>query len=266
MAAAASGTPTDTFAWVRHGYAACLHGSSVYVWGGVVALEGRKTAELLALDLDYMQGRVQPSHGDRPSPRDGHALAVDPASRHLLVFGGRKANGRRAGDLHLLSLDTWAWSAPKLDGGAAPPPREQCAAAFADGKLLVFGGRAEGARLNDLWLLHTATWRWEQLPARGTAPSPRQGAAACFAGGKLWVMGGTSTFTLDDCYSYSLHEYEWESLAIEPAPGCKAAARAGSHAILPDGAGGLWCFGGRDALGAQATRLLRLRQRAGTTK
>lgn len=46
------------FPWVRHGAAACVAGRAAYVWGGCVAREGRKTAELLLLDLDTMRWRV----------------------------------------------------------------------------------------------------------------------------------------------------------------------------------------------------------------
>jgi hypothetical protein len=95
--------------------------------------------------------QVQPTQGDKPCARDGHVLVVDPSGRQLIVFGGRReAGGRRLADLHFLDLQTWTWFSPKQDGGAAPPPREQCAAAFADGRLLVFGGRTSGARLNNL--------------------------------------------------------------------------------------------------------------------
>ena len=139
-------------------------------------------------------------------------MVADERGRQLLVFGGRKENGRRASDLHLLSLDSWTWFAPKLDSEVAPPPREQCAAACADGKLLLFGGRTNGARLNDLWLFDTATWRWEQLPVHGTAPSPRQGAAACLERGTLWLVGGASNFVLSDAFCYSLEHQVGGSL------------------------------------------------------
>ena len=57
-AAAAAGEPTDGFAWIRVGYAACQHRSSVFVLGGVVVREGRKSGELLVLNTDRMEWRV----------------------------------------------------------------------------------------------------------------------------------------------------------------------------------------------------------------
>ena len=59
------------------------------------------------------------------------------------------AGGRRLNDLHVLDLATWTWYVPRQEGAALPAPREQAAAAFApDGRLLLFGGRTNGARLN----------------------------------------------------------------------------------------------------------------------
>jgi len=40
----------------------------------------------------------------------------------------------------------------------------------------------------------------------------------------------------------------------------KLVERAGGHVIAPDGAGGLFLFGGSDALGTQHATLLRLKQ------
>ena len=111
------------------------------------------------------------------------------------------------------------------------------AAAFADGRLLVFGGRTAGARLNDLWAFDTATFRWEQLPVQGTAPSPRQGAAACVHEGQLWVVGGSSNFVLDDVFTYSLQAQARGAgtlvlLQPQPQPAVAAAAQQ-RHTALP---------------------------------
>jgi len=101
-----------------------------------------------------------------------------------------------AADLHALDLATWTWYVPRQEGTNTPAQREQASAAFADGRLLVFGGRTNGARLNDLWCWSGETGLWEQMPVHGTAPSPRQGAAACVADGQLYIMGGSSNFVL----------------------------------------------------------------------
>ena len=116
----------------------------------------------------------------------------------------RAAGGRRLNDLHCLDLASWTWRRPQQEGAALPAPREQCAAAVADGQLLLFGGRTSGARLNDLWCFHLASGCWEQLASHGAVPSPRQGAAATVHAGELWVMGGVSNSVHDDCCCYNL--------------------------------------------------------------
>lgn len=157
-------------------------------------------------------------------------MAIDATGRQILVFGGRKENGRRSVELFTLSLDTWTWFAPKLDGGPAPPPREQAAAAFADGRLLIFGGRTNGARLNDLWAFSCASWAWEQLPVQGTVPAPRQGAAACVEDGQLYIMGGSSNFLLDDVHAYSLAQQV--RLVVAWLVWCAALLRCSSSGVL----------------------------------
>lgn len=63
----------------------------------------------------------------------------------------------------MLDLASWTWFVPRQEGASLPAPREQAAAAFSpDGRLLLFGGRANGARLNGAHLsmpASSATWR-----------------------------------------------------------------------------------------------------------
>lgn len=61
LAAAAAGEPISGYAWVRQGHAACLLGRSVYVWGGIVKRDGRKTGQLMVLNLDTCGWRVRGS-------------------------------------------------------------------------------------------------------------------------------------------------------------------------------------------------------------
>lgn len=75
------------------------------------------------------------------------------------------------------------------------------------------------------------------------------------------MQGGASNFTLHDAFVYSLEQREWRAVAVEGD--ATVAARGGGHTIAAADGGGLWLFGGRDGMGAQAGGLLRLRPKAG---
>lgn len=79
-----------------------------------------------------------PLRGDSPCPRTAHCAVYDEEQRRLVVFGGRTAEKRRLNDVYLLDLDTWAWSKMAAEG-AVPKPREEAAACFWAGHMLVFG-------------------------------------------------------------------------------------------------------------------------------
>lgn len=66
LAAAAAGDPTSGYAWVRQGHAACLLGRNVYLWSGMVVREGRKTGQLLVLNLDSCSWRVSENERRKP--------------------------------------------------------------------------------------------------------------------------------------------------------------------------------------------------------
>lgn len=63
----------------------------------------------------------------------------DPDHHTLVVFGGRSAEKRRLGDVYVLDLDNWAWSRAGCNG-VVPAPREEAAAVYYAGHMLVFGG------------------------------------------------------------------------------------------------------------------------------
>lgn len=74
-----------------------------------VVKDGRKSGELFWLDTHTVKWRLQPTSGEKPCPRDGHAMALDEANNRLWVACGKKENGRRLNCLHFLDLYTWKW-------------------------------------------------------------------------------------------------------------------------------------------------------------
>jgi hypothetical protein len=109
--------------------------------------------------------------GMSPGGRGAPAMAYDPVSKKVVLFGGFDSNG--------YLNDTWTF-----DGGVwteqtsslAPPPRAAAAMAFDRGsqRLVLFGG-FNGHYLNDTWTWDGSTSTWEQM-APSASPGPATGA------------------------------------------------------------------------------------------
>lgn len=133
------------------------------------------------------QGKRQPEHTvpllrccttescPGPGARQHAAMAFDPVSRRLVLFGGRR--GER------VLGDTWVW-----DGGAwqllpasdGPAPRTGGALAWDPqrGRLLLFGGEDRtGEALGDLWEYLGPPSGWRQVEVPGPLPQARVFAA-----------------------------------------------------------------------------------------
>ena len=93
--------------------------------------------------------------GAPPAPRCGHAALLLRRRSTMLVFGG--CDARRAfNDVHLLDINTMAWSRP-ADSGAVPPPRGGAAAVALGGRVVVLlgGSGPDGVPSADLHALDT---------------------------------------------------------------------------------------------------------------
>jgi tetratricopeptide (TPR) repeat protein len=93
----------------------------------------------------------------QPSPRNDHAMAYDPNSKRVLLFGGRDATGNRN---DLWAYDGEDWVELQLPG--SPPARRDHCACWDESanRLVVFGGYGP-RKLGDTWVL--AEGRWEEL-------------------------------------------------------------------------------------------------------
>jgi hypothetical protein len=130
------------------------------------------------------------------SPPDRSSAAMATLDGKVLLFGGdilafAGGTGGAAGPVN----DTWEWNGSKwteLSPATSPSPRERAAIAELDGKLVLFGGRYEGASgeweyLNDTW-----TWdgsSWTQL-APPTSPPARASGVAGSVGETMVLFGG----------------------------------------------------------------------------
>jgi hypothetical protein len=172
------------------------------------------------------------------------AMAFDPPSGRLLVFGGSSAN-------YNYSDDTWSWDGKSwtiVPETVRPSPRNGVGLSYdrANQALLLFGGAAEnpqggpaeaGILLGDTWTL--AGGGWNRL-SPGSAPSARsEGAMAYDARGHRLILfsGSAGPFSSE---TWAWGGTDWKLLHPSQAPTPRTEA-----AIAADPAGGsLVLFGG----------------------
>jgi hypothetical protein len=101
---------------------------------------------------------------------------------------------------------------PRLDYTFAAP--------VAGGGAFLFGGRAGGEALGDLWAFSDSGWR--QISAEG--PTPRFGHNSAFIGGRLIVFGGQGGegVFFNDVWSFDVAKGSWTQLGQDgPAPSAR---------------------------------------------
>jgi galactose oxidase-like protein len=101
----------------------------------------------------------------------------------------------------------------KRIGAKGPGPRRDYtfAAAGAESAAILFGGRAAGEPLGDLWSFAGGAWR--QISAEG--PTPRFGHNSAYIGGRLIVFGGQggAGVFFNDLWSFDTTKESWTQLA-----------------------------------------------------
>ena len=130
------------------------------------------------------------SPASSPPARVRGAIAYDPASKQLVMFGGTDSADEFLGDTWTWNGATWTRRSPTT----SPSPRTGARMAYdaASGQLILFGGYA-GTPLSDTWSWTGSTW--VQLhPA--TSPPPLSGAAMAYdaATSQIVIFGGLQTF------------------------------------------------------------------------
>ncbi len=114
----------------------------------------------------------------------------------------------------------YAWR--RLAARGPAPRRDYSFAGSGDGrKAFLFGGRANGKPLNDLWEYDVAAERWTRVASAG--PSARFGASTIFAGGRLLVFGGQAgpDEFFNDLWGFDPATKRWSRVNVSgavPAP------------------------------------------------
>lgn len=165
----------------------------------------------------------------QPPPRRGHGTAFvpHPTDPMLIMMGGRTTNDRGYyADVWAFHLRTLTWEEWGARAGAPRPSgRDHFTAVHLGGWVYIFGGRGgtlyNGSEpLGDLWRLHVASRKWEELAPPGRSPLPRFLASmssytATDGGARLVVFGGET----------SGPEPPPESAGLAENSGCKGSRR-----------------------------------------
>lgn len=112
---------------------------------------------------------------DELSAREMAAMAYDPTTKQVVLFGGRSAT-ETYGDTWVWSNGSWSEASPKN----SPSPRAAAAMVYdqSSGQLLLFGGGIGATTwYNDTWVWNRKNWK-QLSPA--ASPSPRLGASLAY--------------------------------------------------------------------------------------
>jgi len=150
-----------------------------------------------------------------PPARDGATMVYSPASKQVILFGGKKAKS--------LANDTWVYNgtnwAPALFF-KNPTARSEHTMAYdrARKRVLVFGGKDASKDLGDFWSLASASIGYTLINTK-TSPPPRHAAAMVYdeARDRLLLFGGRSGSTsLNDFWQYD--GKDWQQLKPKTLP------------------------------------------------
>ncbi|OCF30994.1 hypothetical protein I316_07401 [Kwoniella heveanensis BCC8398] len=224
------------------------HSGHMLIFGGLV--HERVRNDLWSMDIKNCSTLLVQTRGDAPMPRVGHASAM--ADRIMIVWGGdTKVNVDDPQDegLYILDLRSQEWT--KVPVARGPVGRYGHAVCLIEGKFYVFGGQADGAFMNDLWMydlkqLSGSSHRWEQIRYAGPPPPSRTGHILVAGNnGKLYLFGGTDgNYHYNDTWAFDLVTRVWTELSCIgyiPLP------REGHAAAIVDDT--IYVFGGRDVKG-----------------
>ena len=125
----------------------------------------------------------------KPLARAAAAMASDPASGRIVLFGGEATDRAILIDTWTFDGSSWTLQHPSV----SPPPREKAAMATdpTTGHVVLFGGSdANGVLLGDTWTWDGSNWA-HQSPL--TSPTRREGAtmATDAASGHVVLFGGS---------------------------------------------------------------------------
>jgi hypothetical protein len=215
----------------------------VVMFGGSQPGHFRPTGDTWEWDGASWSRRAQGQDG--PSPRDGHAMAMDRDAGVVVLFGGRA--GTPDGNAVTVG-DTWAWdgsdwnlAAPTDPSGVTCPPARYDHGMAHDRQnhqtVLLGGSSSYGSRVpGDTWLLQRqgSNWVWTRRAAAPGGPGALDGHAMAYDGTTTTVLltGGARPGGGYNDTTWSWNGSAWTALTpTDPGLDGNPSGRNG-HALL----------------------------------
>ncbi len=148
--------------------------------------------------------------GTFPDGRVSHSAIYDPVRERMVIFGGQDMEGRLVNDVWSLALaGAPVWTRIEVAGEGPSPRFAHRAIHDPEGnRMIVFGGRDEGAMRADVWALSLSEPpRWTELTPAEPGPAARAAYGLAYdpVGKRMLVTGGTDDFRLyPDTWALSL--------------------------------------------------------------
>lgn len=220
------------------GFASIAYDSTskdVVLFGGAATSNGNIAGNVA--DTWVWNGTTWASGPTGPSARDVASLATDPATGHLILFGGISCTGPPCDNAR--DSDTWQWNGSawnQLSPATTPSGRSFAAMSYdpATASVVLFGGQSgttTATALGDTWTWNGSTWAG-QTPA--SSPAARGGSAAAYVPGEGVVLFGG----VDASGSYLSDVWNWSGGATVARSGTRItlAVRQTSSKIRVEGA------------------------------
>ena len=179
-----------------------------------------------------------------PPPRGAYAMAYEPTSGRLILFGGFDSHGTLDDDgvgwNFDVTADTWTDLKPS---GTVPPPRDKVTMIYAPAtrRLILFGGYGEQELLNDTWAYDPLANAWTELKPSGILPSGRCDYAMVYdpSTGRMILFGGAigPGAVVNDTWAYDPAANTWTNLnpsgtLPDKRFGCGMAYDPSSHRVI----------------------------------
>ena len=226
----------------RWGHTVTALADSILVYGGQNDLD---TVGDISLYRPAQGCWIQPTNAEGLL-RQWHSSTYLPDRQLLLCFGGETVvqNQLQAtADLTVLDTDLFLWYPPAVSG-PAPSARSGHAAVMYDASSLWIWGGVQGTKwcpANQVYVLHTTTWKWETKSVPG--PTARSYHSATALPDRRVVVFGGNNARLSFGNVAVWKDWEWEAIAVGGVGPCP---RTGHQAVLLKDQKTIWIYGGWD--------------------